>query len=345
VKAHSGVKTPLSDLFAACFVITSIYLFTNAFAQIPSSSLSAIIMFAIKDLISKPKFVINMYHFKKTDFLSFMVAMIVTIFTSIELGIYSSVAVSICVLLFRVSRPYLQLLSKVSSGVWEQRNENDSLSENGIAVFRVEESLTYPNANYVSERIKNVIQERTVANEDPDRERLWCEEPINPKINDDISNINLKQDDQTSKSGFNSTSLSIEISASSNLKGFILDCSAVNDIDSTGLQCLIDIREDLFRHSGQVVPFLFANVKKRLIPSIHTFHSMVTPVKSVPLPSDLDLEGNSLEYHHDDERLGCNLVFCTIDDAIAAIWIYLCLLYWFLGCTYGNETINKFMSQ
>jgi sodium-independent sulfate anion transporter 11 len=296
----------------------SICYFTIAFSQIPSSSLSAIIIFAIKELIAKPKTLIDMYHFKKTDFLAFMVAMVVTIFTSIEIGIYSSVTVSICVLLFRVSRPYLQLLSKETSGLWEESIENDYLSQNGIAVFKVEESLTYPNANYVSERIKNVIQERTVATEDPNRERLWCEEPINSKKADEI-NIDSKLDDKISKDGFNSQSLSIIVSASLHLKGLILDCSAVNDIDSTGLQCLIDIRLDLLRHCGHPVPFLFANVRKRLIPSIHTFHAMVTPVTTGPLTPDLQLEENNLEYHHDDERLGCNLVYSTIDEAIAAI--------------------------
>jgi sodium-independent sulfate anion transporter 11 len=320
---------------------------TAAFYYIPSSSLSGIIIFAIKDLISRPKIVIDMYKFKLTDFLSFMVALIVTVFTSIETGIYSSVVFSILVLLYRVARPSLQFLALGPNGNWESEDNYGYLSKSGVAVFRVEESLTYPNANYVSEKVKIVVQKHTVGSENPDRERLWCEEDRRHDSENNLSQKNSFESFRIIESPsaqihheFQESAVTISLNLGvkgdndvSYLKGLVLDCSAVNDIDSTGLQCLLDIRDDILRHAGNPVPFLFANVRKRLIPAIHTFHSIVTPRYQVtPMVAHCtpvahqehivvvsEVDRDSLQHHHDDERSGCNLVFGSIDDCISAI--------------------------
>lgn len=355
VKSRSGVKTPLADFFTAAVVIVSIFYLTSVFYWIPSASLSGIIVFSITDLISRPKTLVNMFKFQLTDFLSYLVALVVTFFTSIEVGIFVSVAFSVLVLLYRVARPKFSFF-QISDGKWKSDSDHRFLRKTGIAIFRIEESLTYPNANYITEKITNHIESNTSAVENPDRERLWCEEhpksasklkcnesfPIaNPNYECVIDNRNeiSAADLQKYDEGILISSTSIPTlmeketgeRAFSELKVLILEFSAVNNIDSTGLQCLLDIRDDLLRHTGgRTVPILFINVRERLTKSIHIFHSIVTPHFQVtPMvahmnddSSNSSAEANKMEsslgynHHHDNEHGGCSLIFRSIEDAI-----------------------------
>ncbi|KAJ3071585.1 hypothetical protein HDU98_005124, partial [Podochytrium sp. JEL0797] len=47
------------------------------------------------------------------------------------------------------------------------------------------------------------------------------------------------------------------------LRAIVLDFSAVNNVDYTGLQALLDSKDDLMRFAGRSVPFHFANVRKQ----------------------------------------------------------------------------------
>lgn len=57
IKSQSGVRSPLAALFTAVIVILALYVLTPLFTFIPSSILSAIIVSAISDLISRPALV------------------------------------------------------------------------------------------------------------------------------------------------------------------------------------------------------------------------------------------------------------------------------------------------
>jgi solute carrier family 26 (sodium-independent sulfate anion transporter), member 11 len=337
VKSRSGVKTPLAGLFTAAIVLIAIFFLTTTFANIPVASLSGLIIFAITDLISRPHVVIDLYKFQFTDFLSFFVALVVTFFTSIEVGIYSSVGFSVLVLLYRVARPSLQFLVQ-NDGKWEEKDDYEQLASTGIAVFKIEESLTYPNANYVSEKIKKVIYGNTKVNEDPNRERLWCEEPHTSHTRSQ-SGSKAPRIAFLSSSDINRTpsETPLSIPSPSSLRALILDFSAVNNMDSTGLQCLLDIRDDIQRHTSEPVPILFANVRRRLVKSIHQFHKIVAPNHQVtPMVAeptafvgtdsagvteevDVSLSKDSFEFYHDHEHMGCSLVFGSIDDAIQSV--------------------------
>jgi sodium-independent sulfate anion transporter 11 len=294
VKSKSGVKTPLADIFTAIILIISIFYLTEAFGFIPKTTLCGIIIFAISKLISTPKYIIELYHEEMSDFLSFMVAMIVTLATSIKWGIVSAVLFSILVIIYRIAYPALSLLAKTIQGKWAENNDNyQILNQTGIAIFRIEESLTYPNCNYVSEHIKNIIDEHTLSNEDPNRERLWCESPSSPNR----------------KGGYKSDE-------PSHLKGLILDLSSVNHIDSTGVHCLVDINADLKRHAGKKVPLLFVNVHSRLARKIHRYHKEIA---SGAMTKDDVMEYGSarvVDKTHDNENGGCCLIFSSIDDAV-----------------------------
>ncbi|KAJ3367665.1 hypothetical protein HDU91_001200 [Kappamyces sp. JEL0680] len=181
IKSRSGVKTPFAGFFTSVIVLLSIYLLTPAFYYIPSAILSAIIVVAISDLVSRPSVVKQLWDVEFFDFLSFFVAFWITIFVSIEMAVYVSVGFSVLVLLYRVAYPQINVLTRVDNqGGWVNFKDHAARDKHaqltpfpGVAVFRVEEALTYPNASYLTEHIKAWVQENTKSGRDINEEVLW----------------------------------------------------------------------------------------------------------------------------------------------------------------------------
>ncbi|KAJ3308053.1 hypothetical protein HDV04_001842, partial [Boothiomyces sp. JEL0838] len=181
IKSRSGVKTPAAGLVTALIVLLAIYIITPAFYYIPNAALSAIIITSITDLISRPALLVELWSIEFYDFLSFLIAFVVTIFFSIETAIYSSVTFSLLVVLYRVARPNTYTLARDEDGGWigieTLKQEGDIVNAvpppSGILVFRIEEALTYPNANYVNEYVVKNVQSATKSNRKNSGERLW----------------------------------------------------------------------------------------------------------------------------------------------------------------------------
>lgn len=113
LKAKCNVKTPLSGVFSGTCVIVSIYCLTGAFFYIPKATLSAVIIHAVSDLIANYTTTWNFYKMNPTDFLCFLVTVIISVFSSIENAIYFAICWSCAVLLFKVAFPAGHFLGRV----------------------------------------------------------------------------------------------------------------------------------------------------------------------------------------------------------------------------------------
>ena len=101
VLSRSGSRSPLVGFFIAGVVVMALYVVTPAFYFIPNSVLSAMIIAAITDLIARPKIIKEFWEIERTDFVTCLIALLVTIFVSIETAIFASVGFSAAVLLYR----------------------------------------------------------------------------------------------------------------------------------------------------------------------------------------------------------------------------------------------------
>lgn len=113
LKAKCGVRTPLAGIFTGGVVLLALYALTDSFFYIPKATLSAIIIHAVSDLVTPWKVSWNMYQVHPLDCGIFLVAVIITVFASIEDGIYFAIAASLAVLLFRTAKPSGQFLGRV----------------------------------------------------------------------------------------------------------------------------------------------------------------------------------------------------------------------------------------
>ncbi|KAJ3274157.1 Sulfate permease 2 [Terramyces sp. JEL0728] len=309
IKSRSGVKTPAAGLITALIVLLAIYVITPWFYYIPSAALSAIIIAAITDLISRPALLVELWNIEFYDFLSFLIAFVITIFFSIETAIYSSVTFALLVVLYRVARPNAYTLVRDNAGGWigvETMKQDDDKVDAvppppGILVFRIEEALTYPNSNYVNDYVVRKVESSTRYNGNAGVENQWNASPHKKTGHFDLPE----------------------------LKAVIFDLSAVNNIDSTGLQTLVDIRKEVEVHSGKKVPFYFAHARPHFQHILVYFLTLTDPTHDVA-PILANASNPSLTKIHRDSTVSqikegdvqtnfaMKFIWRTIDQAVEA---------------------------
>jgi sodium-independent sulfate anion transporter 11 len=262
LKSKSGVRTPLAGVFTAIIVLVALYGLTPAFYWIPSAGLSAVIIHAVADLVAKPPQVYSFWRVSPLEFFIWLAAVLVTVFSSIENGIYTSICASFALLIIRVAHPRGHFLGKVTlqadsqeakgtrevfvplipSGVVNPQIKVDTPLP-GVIIYRFEESFLYPNSSLVDGALVDYVKTHTRRGKDMTYVKL-SDRPWN--------------DPGPGRSG--AVADQAENEKKPNLHAIVLDFSGVSHIDTTGVQSLIDTRGAVERWADRPVEFHFATV-------------------------------------------------------------------------------------
>jgi len=265
LKSKSGVRTPLAGVLTAVIVIVALYGLTSAFFWIPTAGLSAIIIHAVADLVAKPSQTYSFWRVSPLEFFIFLAAVLVTIFSTIENGIYTSICTSVALLLVRIARPRGYFLGKVTLHLSKGDKKAEPLESRdvyipltpkatlmnadikvsppspGVIVYRLEESFVYPNSSRVNSTLVDYVKEHMRRGIDVSKIKL-SDRPWNdpgPRPGQDENAENMKKPI---------------------LRAIVLDFSSVSQIDTTGVQALIDTRNEVERWANQPVEFHFATI-------------------------------------------------------------------------------------
>ncbi|CAO3586890.1 unnamed protein product [Absidia cylindrospora] len=209
--------------------------------------------------VSGPSYIKRLASVSLWELFVFIVTVVVTFFSTVEYGIYASVALSIVILLFRIARPRFWALGRVPLASDAPKCTDEKLSQlqqrylyvphnhpslgklveplpSGMLMCRIDESFTYPNSGYISDRIIAYCKEHTRRGGAilTKGERSW---------NDDANPVTEAAREQLPL-----------------LHALILDVASVNRLDSSGLQAVVDAQAALNRFAGQHVEFHFVNI-------------------------------------------------------------------------------------
>jgi len=271
LKSKSGVRTPLAGLVTGLVVIVALYGLTPAFFWIPNAALSALIIHAVADLVASPAQSFSFWRVSPLEFIIFLTAVIVTIFTTIEIGIYTSIGASVLLLLVRIARPRGTFLGRVVLHDENARESRDVFIPlpnampsshisfrpqgvinpdikvlpplPGVIIYRFEESFVFPNSSYVSTVLMDYIKETTRRGKDLTSvslaDRTW---------NDPGPKRGAKVDPATADHH------------KPLLRALVFDLSAVGHLDTTSVQNLIDARKEAEVWADGPVEFHFANI-------------------------------------------------------------------------------------
>ncbi|ORX36803.1 sulfate transporter family-domain-containing protein [Kockovaella imperatae] len=263
LKAKSGVRTPAAGIPTGIVVLVALYAVAPAFYWIPNAALSALIIHAVADLVTPLKQSIGFWRVSPFEYLIFVGAVLWSIFYSIEAGIYWSLASSAALLLVRIARPKGHFLGRVRvqpenpelgtvRDVFVPLDNEGGMTNQGVVVeppppgiiiYRFEESFLYPNASHINDRIIEHVKATTRHGKHLDGvskgDRPW---------NDPApSKAQAEKDRQLN-------------GQKPRLRAVILDFAAVANLDTTGVQNLIDTRREVEKWADRKVEFHFTGI-------------------------------------------------------------------------------------
>lgn len=133
LSAKCGVKTPFKSAFSGVCVLLAIYCFTSAFYYIPNATLCAIIIHCVTNLLASYKISTKLYMFSPIDFFIFIIGAFITVFASIEDGIYFALCASAAQIFWRLCLPNGVFLGRIKVTTVKNpiliKNDNTSDSE------------------------------------------------------------------------------------------------------------------------------------------------------------------------------------------------------------------------
>ncbi|GAA6027980.1 hypothetical protein JCM8097_001812 [Rhodosporidiobolus ruineniae] len=286
IKAKAGVRTPAAGWVTGAGVVIAIYCLTDAFYWIPNAALSAVIIHAVLDLIASPKQTYGFWKCSPLEFFIFFGAVIVSVFATVEAGIYYSVAASVALLLVRIARPRGAFLGRVrlrpdvdtaaSPTVSGSGTPLSSLPTRdvylpllpngvrnpliqveapppGIIVFRFEESFLYPNASFYADIVLDYAKTHTRPGGDVTEYRKKGDRPWNDPGTPPRLRWRKKKEDEIPGTPTKEQDKPL-------LRAVVFDMSSSSHIDTTSVQNLVDLKRSLERWAGDQVQFHFATI-------------------------------------------------------------------------------------
>lgn len=282
IKSKAGVRTPFAGVITAVIVLLAIYALPAMFWYIPNASLAAVIIHAVGDLILPPNTVYQFWRISPIEVPIFFAGVFVTVFSSIENGIYTTVCVSFALWAFRAFKARGRFLGRAKihsvigdhlldpSNDKEVPKKNPTESEDsvrsiflpldhhdgsnpqiqledpypGIFVYRFSEGFNYPNANHYLDDLVETVFKKTRRTNPATYGRLG-DRPWNDPGPRRGKETDVTDDRPT-------------------LKAIILDFSSVNNVDLTSVQNLIDVRNQLDKYAApDTVDWHFCNINNR----------------------------------------------------------------------------------
>lgn len=161
VNDQAGAKTGLASIISALLIVLTLLFFTTYFYYLPNSVLAAIIIVAVYGLIDF-KEAKHLWQTDKVDFFLFLAAAAGTLLLGIEEGILLGVALSIGILVYRVSYPHYAELGQLEGGAGFKnvKRFDQSKVTDEIAVLRFDSQLFFANTQYFKDKVNDILAMR-----------------------------------------------------------------------------------------------------------------------------------------------------------------------------------------
>lgn len=284
IKSKAGVRTPFAGVITAAIVLLAIYALTAVFFYIPSAALAAVIIHAVGDLITPPNTLYKFWRVSPLEVIIFFVGVFVTIFSTIEDGIYATICISFAVFMFRVLKSRGRFLGRVQvhSVLGDHLIGNDSNIMGQYGTFDVSDSSLSPPTRNVFLPIDHgdgSNPEVEVASPYPGIFIYRFSEGFNyPSASHTLdylvghifANTRRTRTDTFARLGdrpWNDPGPKKgekENTSLPTLRAIILDLSSVHNVDVTSVQQLIDVRNQLDRYTTpDMVDWHFACMNSR----------------------------------------------------------------------------------
>jgi sulfate permease, SulP family len=175
VNGAAGAKTQAAGLIVAALTIVTLLFLTGLFEDLPEATLAAVVIAAVVELVDidalrelhrfGSEALGQMYGvFSRPDYIAAVAAMLGVLLFDTLPGLVIGVAVSMALLIYRVSKPNVARLGRVDGreGRWvDVSRQPDAAQSPSIVVLRPEAGLFFANADAVRRLVLDSIDDST----------------------------------------------------------------------------------------------------------------------------------------------------------------------------------------
>ncbi|MDT8342805.1 MAG: sulfate permease [Thermohalobaculum sp.] len=157
VNFDAGAETPAAGIFTAIAIGVATLTLTPLLYFLPNATLAATIVVAVLSLVDLGA-LRRTWAYSKGDGMAQAATIAMTLAMGVEAGVVAGVALSIVLHLWRTSRPHSAVVGQVP-GTEHFRNvaRHEVVTAPEIFSLRVDESLYFPNARFLEDRISDAV--------------------------------------------------------------------------------------------------------------------------------------------------------------------------------------------
>ncbi|OTA97857.1 hypothetical protein M434DRAFT_64974 [Hypoxylon sp. CO27-5] len=311
VLSKAGARTALAGVFNACALVLTLYVLQPVLYWIPMASLAALIIHAVTNLIEPPAHVFRMWLISPLDFTIYFVGVLTSIFSSLENGIYATIALSSAILLIRLARAQGRVLGRVRIHHYPKsiRPGHVASSSSSMSASNTRKGPSMPSRNVFLPLDRKDASNPLIRVELPRPGVFIYRFPdgfnyvnqaqhmdsLLEHIKKETRPTEIVQYEQLSDHPLNELAAPNILetpdspgiqAAKPTLKALILDFSTVNGTDTGAIDGLVELREQLQRWAKpDLVQWHFANVEDRWV-------RRALAVAGFGYPTDDELKGS-----------------------------------------------------
>ncbi|ATR85483.1 sodium-independent anion transporter [Pseudomonas sp. HLS-6] len=160
VNYDAGAQTPMAGVFTAAGIGLSVMLLTPLLHNLPQAVLAATIIVAVLSLVDLGS-LSRTWRYSRPDGVAQLATIIGVLLIGVEAGILIGVGLSLLLFLWRTSQPHMAVVGQVPGSEHFRNIERFAVIESpNVLSLRVDESLYFPNARYLEDRIGELIANR-----------------------------------------------------------------------------------------------------------------------------------------------------------------------------------------
>ena len=157
VNFDAGAQTPLAGALTAVGIAVTVLFFTPLFHNLPQAVLAATIIVAVLSLVDLNA-LRRTWRYSRHDAAAMAATMLGVLLVGVEAGILLGVGLSLLLFLWRTSQPHIAVVGQLPGSEHFRNVERFAVVESPkVLSVRVDESLYFPNARYLEDRIGALV--------------------------------------------------------------------------------------------------------------------------------------------------------------------------------------------
>lgn len=157
VNFDAGAQTPLAGALTAAGIGITVLFFTTLFHNLPHAVLAATIIVAVLSLVDLTA-LRRTWRYSPQDAVAMAATMLGVLLVGVETGILLGVGLSLLLFLWRTSQPHIAVVGQMPGSEHFRNIERFAVVQSAkVLSVRVDESLYFPNARFLEDRIAELI--------------------------------------------------------------------------------------------------------------------------------------------------------------------------------------------